>query len=433
MLLFAFLTNCKPVAEKADFEQERQQRIKKDFTKTEAEVKAFIQEYIPGVTNEQIKAWEDSKALEMMVIDGEKRYFKYAARNLFRIDKQCREIWKEAHPDASAKKEFDLNGHAKEVIQAVKETSEKYVKPVRFRITYSISVPANSVPAGETIRCWIPYPIEIENRQTDIKYIDSQPNEYQLAPADQLQRTIYFEQKSAANTETVFKVTYEFTGHGTYTEIDPKQVLPVESTDGLDKYLAERPPHIVFDEELHQLSQEIIGEETNPYFKAQKLFKWVDENIPWASAREYSTIKNIPKYAFQNGHGDCGIQTLLFITLCRMNGIPARWQSGWEFQPPANSMHDWGMIYFKPYGWMPMDVTYGLRDTDDEALKWFYLHGMDSYRLIFNEDYEQDFVPKKQHFRSETVDSQRGEVEWDGGNLYFGQWNWDFDWEIISQ
>ena len=125
-------------------------------------------------------------------------------------------------------------------------------------------------------------------------------------------------------------------------------------------------------------------------------------------------------------------QTMLFITLCRLNGIPARWQSGWEFQPPHDSMHDWGMVYFKPYGWVPMDVTYGLRKTDDEKLKWFYLNGMDSYRLIFNEDYAQPYSPVKTFVRSETVDSQRGEVEWDGGNLYFDQWDWQMDWQELS-
>jgi len=39
-------------------------------------------------------------------------------------------------------------------------------------------------------------------------------------------------------------------------------------------------------------------------------------------------------------------------------------------------------------------------------------------------------VPAKQHFRSDTVDSQRGEVEWDGGNLYYDKWDYHFDWKI---
>jgi transglutaminase-like putative cysteine protease len=127
------------------------------------------------------------------------------------------------------------------------------------------------------------------------------------------------------------------------------------------------------------------------------------------------------------------MMVLTFITLCRLNGIPARWQSGWEFKPPQDSMHDWGEIYLAPYGWVPMDVTYGRRATADESFRWFYLSGMDSYRLIFNDGMAADFYPLKIYPRSETIDSQRGEVEWEGGNLYFNQWNWEHDWEIISE
>jgi transglutaminase-like putative cysteine protease len=95
-------------------------------------------------------------------------------------------------------------------------------------------------------------------------------------------------------------------------------------------------------------------------------------------------------------------------------------------------MHDWGEIYFEPYGWVPMDVTYGLRKTTDEKLKWFYLSGMDSYRLIFNDGFSMEFDPEKHSVRSETIDSQRGEVEWSGGNLYFDKWNWNLEWEILD-
>jgi hypothetical protein len=35
-------------------------------------------------------------------------------------------------------------------------------------------------------------------------------------------------------------------------------------------------------------------------------------------------------------------------------------------------------------------------------------------------------------FRSDTVDSQRGEVEWDGGDLYYDKWTYHFDWNILS-
>ena len=54
--------------------------------------------------------------------------------------------------------------------------------------------------------------------------------------------------------------------------------------------------------------------ETNPYNKARKIFDYICKTYPWASAREYSTLENIPSYVLANNHGDCGQVGLTFIT-----------------------------------------------------------------------------------------------------------------------
>jgi hypothetical protein len=51
---------------------------------------------------------------------------------------------------------------------------------------------------------------------------------------------------------------------------------------------------------------------------------------------------------------------------------------------------------------------------------------MDPYRLIVNLDYARELHPPKTSFRSEPNDFQRGEVEIDGHNLYFDEWDWTF-------
>jgi hypothetical protein len=417
-----------PMRSEMQFEVERMDRIRKDFTKNRQDVVDFIKKYIPAVSLQDLDRWEKERSLESMMIDGEKRYFNSAARNLFRINKECLRIWNEKHADELTKPPaegaLNLDEHIK--------TKQAFSKPVHLRIRYAITVNPDVTPAGEPIRCWIPYPREIPHRQTNIRLIKTDPVDHRLAPNQDLQRMIYFEKNAVKGRPTGFSVEYEYTSTGVYVDIEPDRVRPVDLRGALKPYLEQEYPHIVFTDALRELSKRIVGTETNPYRTAQKIFAWVDENVPWALSREYSTIPNLPMYAYENHHGDCGIQTMLFITLCRMNHIPARWQSGWEFQPPDDSMHDWGMIYFEPYGWVPMDVTYGLRQTHDEKLKWFYLSGMDSYRLIFNDAISQPFAPVKNHFRSETVDSQRGEVEWKGGNLYFDQWNWDMDWEVLK-
>ncbi len=417
------------------FEIERMDRIRKDFTKSKNEVLNYIQKYIPSANEDSLEKWENQKDIEYMVIDGEKKYFHNAARNFFRVNPQAEQIKKQidAPQKEATKEEFPLNEHAAQIIAKSINSSRRYVKPVTMQIQQTVTVDTQAVPAEEMIRCWIPFPREVDNRQINIKILETEPADYVLADNNHLQRTIYFEKCAVKNQPTRFFVKYKYTSYGVYQDIDPARVKPAPAIPKLKPYLSEQPPHIVFTEELTNLSKEIVGDEKNPYRIAQKLFAWVDKNIPWASAREYSTLRNISMYPYLRRHGDCGIQTLMFMALCRINGIPTKWQSGWEFQPPDDSMHDWGEIYFEPYGWVPMDVTYGIRNARDEHLKWFYLSGMDSYRLILNDAYSQAFYPLKIHFRSETVDSQRGEVEWEGGNLYFDQWDWDLAWQVLSE
>ena len=47
------------------------------------------------------------------------------------------------------------------------------------------------------------------------------------------------------------------------------------------------------------------------------------------------------------------MQAMLFITMCRCAGVPARWQSGWETKPVGSSQHDWAEFYVEPWGWLP--------------------------------------------------------------------------------
>lgn len=415
------------------FEIERMERIEKDFNQTEDVTVKYISKYIPDVTTKDLQRWEAEKSLEFMIINGEKRYFEHAARNLFRINRECRKIWMDAHPESQNTKSFDLEGHIANVIEQGENSGKKYVHPVRIRFTYSIWVDENTVPEGELIRCWIPFPREIPDRQEKIELVSSDPAKFILAANDSfLQRTIYFEKPSLGPQKTRFSVEYEYTAHAVYLPLDSNKVVPVQASEELMPFIEEQPPHIIFTPELKALSKEIVADEKNHYLIAKRIFYWVDQNIPWASAREYSTIRNISQYCYVNKHGDCGIKALLYITLLRLNGIPARWQSGWRFKPPTDSMHDWGMVYFEPYGWLPMDVDYGIRQSDDESVKWFYLNGMDSYRLIFNDAYSRNLYPAKNHFRSETIDSQRGELEWKEGNLYFDQWSWNMEFEVIK-
>jgi len=412
-----------------EFERERMRRILIDFHREEADVRKSLGERIPDLRDEDFARWKQSNQLEHRVIDGRTWYFDRAVSNLFRLSPEANA--RRPDPSFSEGPMESPNAHQASVREAALASGDTSVAPHRIRVTQTLTVDADAVPAGETVRAWIPYPRAIPGQQEDIRLVDTSPDGAEVAPESVLQRTAYLERPAVAGEPTEFAITYELDILARYFDIDADRVTPAPATAELASYLGERAPHIVFTPELREFSRKVVGDETNPYRIAQKLFAAVDE-IPWAGAREYSTISNISDYALHAGHADCGQQTLLLITLLRLNGIPARWQSGMVFEggvaPDHDywNLHDWGWVYLAPYGWVPMDVTTG-RFEDSAELEWFYLGGLDAYRIVFNDGWGSQFQPAKIHFRSETVDSQRGEVEWSGGNLYFDQWDYGFE------
>ena len=124
--------------------------------------------------------------------------------------------------------------------------------------------------------------------------------------------------------------------------------------------------------------------------------------------------------------GDCGTVALVYISLCRCAGIPARWQSGWTTDPATRgNLHDWSEIWLEGLGWIPVDPSYGKKTHPDPRVRDFYFGNLDPYRLIVNTDYGQPLSPPMSGLRAEPLDFQRGEVELDGRVLYFDEWDYE--------
>lgn len=440
-------------------------RLLTDFNRSREEIKDYVSQYIPDVTDEKIEEWTASGKLESMVLDGERRYFKNAGPNLFRIDKECYDIKEAAETQIQ---EVSLSGNSLEghnaddaallpnIINNVRASiaagaEDPYVsQPTRMKVKYTLTVDAGAVPDGETVRCWLPYPRHDIGRQRDVRFISASEPEYVFSPEEYAHSTLYMEKKAVAGEPTVFSEEFEYTSFGEWHPIDPALVQPYKDSKEYRRYTSQREKHIVFSPRLKNIADSLTAGIDNPYLQAQALFIWVNDNFPWASAREYSTLDNIPEYVLDSGHGDCGQVTLLLLTLCRIKGIPARWQSGFMMHPSGWNLHDWGELYFEGYGWVPVDMSFGIppyavrrsplagiwydeSDTkiDMPEIEFFYLGGIDCYRMVVNSDYGMPLYPRKKYPRSETVDFQRGEVEWKGGNLYFPQWDYHMDIEFL--
>lgn len=299
--------------------------------------------------------------------------------------------------------------------------------PKSFEVTMTVTVKPDAVPAAETVRAWLPIP-RLYPHQKDFKLQTASPTLKNISAEDDPIRSAYLEGTAVQQQLTKFQIEYTYTTYGVHFNLKPEKIVAFDSLDPLVRMYTAEGPHVVFTEKVRKLSQELAGDEPNPLRKAKRFYDWITENIQYSYALEYSTIRNISEYCLTKRYGDCGQAALLFITLCRSNGIPARWQSGWLTMPGRKTIHDWTEIHIPPYGWIPVDPYMGvfamrymtsLQDDEKHELRDFYFGGLDQYRMAANSDHNQTLTPPKQSLRSDNVDFQRGELEYGTTNLYF--------------
>jgi hypothetical protein len=409
-------------------------RIEIDFSKAEPEIRQELLLYFPDLTEEQLEAWEIPGKLEMRLINGEKRYFRNAVPNLFRVDSLARQLKISKEGDYTDPLDVFCLHNTAGLIEKIQKGITPEELTYKFQIDFTITLQPNVVPDGEIIKCWIPFPRESLPRQKNVKLLSVNSDDYHIAGNSVLQRSIYLEKEAVAGQPTVFSFSAEFETIPQWISLTAEKIKPYNNSSDLFKtYTLERPPHIVFSKEIKTLAAEITNGISSPVEKVKAIYYWINHNIPWASALEYSTFENIPEYVLKYRKGDCGMQTLLFMSMARYCGIPCKWQSGWMLHPLEVNLHDWCEIYYEGVGWMPLDQSFGLQNTDNQELKEFYISGIDGYRLVVNDDFSREFDPPKTYYRSEPIDFQRGELEWSGGNLYFNQWTYKLNVTYLNE
>jgi len=434
-LIKTYVQENKPLSEnlhrKLMFELERSKRIRNDYRLSEAELMSALQKRMSDFSETEFRQWENEDRFDILIIDGNKRFANPSVSNLFfRYPELRRRRKNYTTYSQTARLVF---AQAQE-LKAMAGTNPDQVRlPRPCRVRQSIMLKENKVPIGETVFCWLPYP-SVFQTQGDVKFITSSHNPVWLDhPASKI-RSVHLQAPVPDKGDLYFFIEYEYTAYAYYQEIDPGKVISFNQEESIYRdFTSEENPHEVFTPELMSLSARIVGDETNPYLKAQRIYNWLADSIKYSYAREYSTLRNISAYCYKNRFGDCGQAAILFITMCRIAGIPARWQSGFFTFPDDEGMHDWAEIFIKPYGWLPVDIYMGMfftSMTEDllpaqrMEMRDFYFGNIDHYRLVANKGHNQLLYPPKKHFRSETVDFQRGEIEWAEANLYFTDWRW---------
>ncbi|HEX6812784.1 MAG TPA: phosphodiester glycosidase family protein [Planctomycetota bacterium] len=393
----AVLVFAEPLSEPAVGDAEIEVRTALDFTLSRETLQAQLKRRVRGFQPDELDGWLQQGLFDSRAVGGALRYHKSAVSNLFFRDAAARE------------RRATGNTWRRPLLDTDRKT---------FALRMKLTVAADAVPAGQSIRAWLPVP-QRSDRQQPLAGADADV-------PDAPMRARLMTKTAEKGVPTVFEVACDVECRGTAPPaFDPARVRPCAST----AFTEQRPPHLVFSPALRALAAEIAGEEQNPLIVARRFYDWCAGNLTYSFAREYSTIGSIPAELLATRFGDCGQSTLLFMALCRLRAIPARWQSGWVLPPGHVNMHDWCEIRIEPWGWIPVDVNAavelrhadGIDDAEKQRIRDFYFGGVDSWRVVFCRDHGRPLVPAKSSPRSDDVDFQRGEVEWGAParNVYF--------------
>lgn len=406
-------------------------RMPLTYIYTEEQAFKQLEDVLCGVTKEEMERLQDEGAIEWIFVNGQMRFKDNFVENLL---KTRRELWSRLK-DPSKVEEMSKG---KELLdRTIVSMKEKGGLAYRMHIRSSIQVEKEYERAGEFIRVHLPVPVE-KGQVKEFQLLGTSMEPALVSPPDYPQRTVCMEARLEPGQK--FWVEYTFENHTRYTNLEDAlkaegqdrkkpgnpdsvgQDAGVEADEMLAPYLEEQLPHIRFTPYMKVLAEQIAGGEVNPLKKARKIYDYITTHIMYSYVRQYATIENLPEYMATGLKGDCGIYALLFITLCRILGIPAKWQAGLYATPLTIGCHDWAQFYIEPYGWLYADCSFGgsaWREGKKE--RWdFYFGNLDPFRIPMCSEFQQEFWPPKSFFREEPYDNQVGEAEYSDRGLIHG-------------
>jgi len=393
--------------------------LPRSYPLSEGEAVALVQQLIPDFTAEEFRAMVAENKIDWRFINGKKQFGARFLSNL--LDTDYAFAARAGRPLSEA-----TNALRDRAIAIMKENGE-----MAARITLKLEIwpepeafaaaMAQAKAAGKstvTAKVWLPLPADCPT-QSEIELLEFSRTPTLVAPADAAQRTVYWEAELAEN-ET-FSARFRYVQRAKHH--DPLACPPSE--EQLQDFLGEEAPHIVFTPYLKALTAQLTNGITDPAQKAKKIYDFITCNVHYRYQPPYFVLQEIADNCVRSRRGDCGIMALAFITMCRIAGIPARWESGLAVQPDHAGCHDWARFYIAPMGWMYADCSYGSSAARNgaEQRRCHYFGNLDPYRMVANNEFQAQLTPPKHSWRADPYDNQSGEIELEGVGLY----SYDFD------
>jgi transglutaminase-like putative cysteine protease len=281
-----------------------------------------------------------------------------------------------------------------------------YSHPRTYYGTRTVTI-RNENAAFKKIRIWLPVATEWESQRNVVTGAPDPVTGTYWQDETYGTRGLFLEVQDPPKAGGSLKITEEFsfTGYEINYNINPEQVQPYDTGDTQYGLYTQSQYFIESDDPaIARTAAEIKGDETNPYRIARRYYDWVMTHMTY---QKVGGLKGA-QFAYENGYGECGDYSCLFIALCRAGGIPARPVVGrWATSIKAD-WHIWAEFYLPGYGWIPADAT-----VEDDSGGNYFGH-LDNQRLIFNKQCDVTLSPAPTYFPGVCAILQTWFWEYDG-------------------
>ena len=288
-----------------------------------------------------------------------------------------------------------------------------YINPRVYNVDYSFELHPDTsiIDRDKDLKVWIPIPCEWESQKV-AKIISVQPAPHNEYKDPEYGNNMLFWDFSKEPEKPSYKVQIRFRleSYEIQGEVDPEHIGRYDKKSKEYSIYTRSTHTIDITPKIKELAELAVGDEKNPYIKAEKIFKFVRQKMRYKIHRQdrgvgtkclldFSVIDK--ETGEEHYEGSCEQYSALFIALCRAAGIPARTVAGFIGWNPwikeedlkltynidttlsqyglaaaqhymALGLHTWAEFYIPNYGWIPADPQGG----------WF--SNFHNYKLIIS-------------------------------------------------
>ncbi len=409
-------------------------RLPAEYPYTRAEALELVRRYVPNFSAADFDSLLTDGRIFWHYLDGEPRYFGRFFDSLCKTDP--------FFAVAAEKQGHHVPGSDRKLLS---ESAEKMRAQGELSVHLTVRAELELEEAlyreGALVRAYLPLP-RVTEEQSEIA-VEEMSAGGRLGAENAAQRVVFWEERLGENHS--FIVSYHFLHTERYRDVyglaermqaegraekwvereANKQVRSAENTaengmrscveNGYDSALF--PPSAY----LRSLAAELTAGVTEPLVKAKCFYDFITKKVRYSFMPSYFCLDRMAERCVMDRVGDCGIQALLFLSLCEAVGIPARWESGLKTEPKFIGAHDWVRFFTPSFGWRAADLSYGgsAWKRGDELLHRFYFGNVDPWRMAANARILGETGFPEPEFRADPYDNQVGEMALDGRGLCY--------------